>query len=111
MEHTDLLKLIKQCEALGDIEARLETLEEKILTRLEEKFSRAARMAELNNKKSLTPDEAAELFGYKATTLRNWRHQGRGPKFIRDGRLIIYRPKDIEQYQEMRCVRTRDHYR
>lgn len=82
--------------------------EEDVLNQIKDKFDRAARLVKLSHKRSLTPREAAELYSYSEATLRNWRHQGRGPRFIRDGRLIQYRHKDIENYQENQLVRTRD---
>ena len=39
-------------------------------------------------------------------TLANWRSQGRGPRFIRVGRLIRYDIGDLEVYLASRIVET-----
>jgi hypothetical protein len=36
--------------------------------------------------------------GLKVATLRAWRHQGRGPAFVRLGRAIRYLPNDVEAF-------------
>lgn len=44
----------------------------------------------------LTTEEAAHELGSTANTLATWRHQGKGPKFIRiHGRMIRYRRADL----------------
>lgn len=53
----------------------------------------------------MTDKELAEEFGVSATCLRNWRYEGRGPKFLRlgGGATIRYRESDVLQYLES-CV-------
>jgi predicted site-specific integrase-resolvase len=46
----------------------------------------------------LTEIEAAGRLGLKVATLRAWRHQGKGPAFVRLGRAIRYLPTDIEEF-------------
>jgi len=41
-------------------------------------------------------------------TLRNWRSQGKGPRYFRVGRKVIYRPQDIEMFLFSRPVLTND---
>jgi hypothetical protein len=53
----------------------------------------------------LTDEEAAPLLGVKASSLPAWRSQGRGPRFIKDGRLVRYTPRLIREYLAG-CVRT-----
>jgi predicted DNA-binding transcriptional regulator AlpA len=56
----------------------------------------------------LADDEAAEVLGgVKVQTLAVWRMQGRGPKFIRLGRLIRYRRRDLEAWLEANTVETK----
>jgi hypothetical protein len=50
---------------------------------------------------------AAQIIGCAPRTLPNWRAQGRGPRFIRVGRLIRYRIADLEEYLASRIVETR----
>ena len=45
----------------------------------------------------LTESEAAIRLGLKVATLRAWRHQGRGPAFVRLGRAIRYLVSDIDE--------------
>lgn len=44
----------------------------------------------------LTSEDTAHEIGVTVTTLATWRHQGKGPKFVRiHGRTIRYRRVDI----------------
>jgi hypothetical protein len=47
---------------------------------------------------------AAALLGIAPATLRNLRSQGRGPRYYRVGRRIIYRPRDVERYLDAHAV-------
>lgn len=49
-------------------------------------------------KRYLTPKEVEKLYSIKAGTLANWRCQGRGPKYSKDGRLIRYSLDAIEEW-------------
>ena len=46
----------------------------------------------------LTEAEAAARLGLKVATLRAWRHQGRGPVYVRLGRAVRYLVSDIEDF-------------
>ena len=46
----------------------------------------------------LTEVETAARLGLKVATLRAWRHQGRGPAFVRLGRAIRYLSTDIDEF-------------
>jgi hypothetical protein len=48
----------------------------------------------------LTEADAAGRLGLKVATLRAWRHQRRGPAFLRLGRAIRYLPADIDAFLE-----------
>lgn len=54
-------------------------------------------MARANNE-PLTEVDAAARLGLKVATLRAWRHQGRGPAFVRLGRAIRYLASDLEEF-------------
>ena len=43
------------------------------------------------------PKLAARL-GVSRATLQSWRYAGRGPKYIKIGRLIRYRVADVDAY-------------
>ena len=46
----------------------------------------------------LTDLEAAARLGLKVATLRAWRHQAKGPAFLRFGRAIRYLSSDLEDF-------------
>jgi predicted DNA-binding transcriptional regulator AlpA len=46
----------------------------------------------------LTEADAAARLGLKVAPLRAWRHQGRGPAFVRLGRAIRYLASDIDEF-------------
>ena len=48
--------------------------------------------------------DASLIVGCAPRTLDNWRSQGRGPRFIRVGRLIRYRISDLEAYLDAGTV-------
>jgi predicted DNA-binding transcriptional regulator AlpA len=47
---------------------------------------------------ALTESDAAARLGLKVATLRAWRHQRRGPAFVRLGRAIRYLASDLEEF-------------
>jgi len=47
---------------------------------------------------------AATRLGIAPGTLRNLRSQGRGPKYCRVGRRIVYRIRDVESYLDAHSV-------
>jgi len=46
----------------------------------------------------LTEHQAAEILNIKATTLRRWRWEGKGPSFRKIGASVRYAPADLENY-------------
>ena len=46
----------------------------------------------------MTESEAASRLGLKVATLRAWRHQGRGPAYVRLGRAVRYLAIDIDDF-------------
>ena len=48
----------------------------------------------------LNTRQVAKRYGVRAQTVRRWRVEGQGPKFVRiGGRLIRYRIEDLEAYE------------
>ena len=43
-------------------------------------------------------DAAAEYVRLSARTLQKWRLEGRGPKFLKIGKRIMYREEDLEAF-------------
>lgn len=47
----------------------------------------------------LTAQEAAALLGgIPVRTLAQWRHKGSGPRWVRVGKHVRYRPSDLEAW-------------
>jgi predicted DNA-binding transcriptional regulator AlpA len=51
-----------------------------------------------NTDKLLTQKEVKEITGLADSTLEQWRLKGKGPKFIKLGRLVRYRLSDVQAY-------------
>lgn len=66
----------------------------------------ALAMDVLRHKIMLSDKEVQKLYGLKAGTLANMRSQGRGPAFVKDGKIIRYCRKDVEAYLQSRRVKT-----
>ena len=56
---------------------------------------------------TLTETEVAEMLRCTKAALRKWRREGRGPRFIRVGRLIRYRLADVEEFLESNASSSR----
>lgn len=48
----------------------------------------------------LTPEQLSEMIGISVNTLRKWRWEGKGPKFVKFGSRVSYRQCDVEQFVE-----------
>lgn len=48
--------------------------------------------------------EAAKRLDVKPQTLKDWRHAGRGPRYIKLGRSVRYDPADIDAYVDAHRV-------
>lgn len=48
----------------------------------------------------LTTIQAGQFLGINHGTLRAWRSQGRGPRYTRLGRLVRYRRRDLEIWEQ-----------
>jgi predicted DNA-binding transcriptional regulator AlpA len=51
-----------------------------------------------------TQEEAAAFLGLKPSTLAAWRHQGRGPRYLKIGRSCFYRESDLEAWLDAQAV-------
>jgi len=56
---------------------------------------------------TLTESEVAHALKCTKAALRRWRREGRGPRFIRIGRLVRYRVLDVENFLEKNASRDR----
>ena len=59
---------------------------------------RTSTAASTNPADPLSEVDAAGRLGLKVATLRAWRHQRRGPAFVRLGRAIRYLSSDIDEF-------------
>lgn len=50
----------------------------------------------------LTSKLLASRWNVTATTLKQWRWNGKGPQYVKIGRQVLYRLKDIEQFEELK---------
>lgn len=46
----------------------------------------------------LTPGQLAQVLGISPGTLANYRSAGTGPRFVKVGPLVRYRPADVERW-------------
>jgi excisionase family DNA binding protein len=60
-------------------------------------------------KRTLTDVEVAARLGVSRFTVRSWRLKGTGPRFLKMGRAVRYRPEDVDEYERQALVDTHDH--
>lgn len=48
--------------------------------------------------------EAAQMLGVSVAALRRWRHEGRGPIFVRMERCVGYRVADLDKFLAAKAV-------
>lgn len=46
----------------------------------------------------VTEKSAARLYAVSTAALRRWRREGRGPRWVRVGKCVRYRVRDLEQF-------------
>lgn len=59
-----------------------------------------------SQKISGTPEEVERDFGLDTKTLANWRSLGKGPKFRKPGKRIIYIYDDVRDWLDMFTKQT-----
>ena len=52
-----------------------------------------------SGKQTLTDVEVAARLGVSRFTVRSWRLKGLGPRFMKMGRAVRYRPEDVREYE------------
>ena len=60
-----------------------------------------------SDKRTLTDVEVAARLGVSRFTVRSWRLKGLGPRFLKMGRAVRYRPQDVDEYERQALVETR----
>ena len=53
-----------------------------------------------------TDIEVAIRLGVSRFTVRSWRLKGVGPRFLKMGRAVRYRPQDVDEYERQALVET-----
>lgn len=48
----------------------------------------------------LTPQELADRFKCSVITLKRWRKERKGPRFIKEGKFVRYHPKDVDDWED-----------
>ena len=56
------------------------------------------------SKRAVRDDEASQFLGVSAATLRAWRSQGRGPRFAKLGRRVVYPIEALEEFLRKNLV-------
>jgi excisionase family DNA binding protein len=51
-------------------------------------------------RRTLTDIEVAARLGVSRFTVRSWRLKGVGPRFLKMGRAVRYRPEDVQEYEQ-----------
>jgi hypothetical protein len=46
----------------------------------------------------MSTEEVAEVLGRPPRTLRQWRYLNQGPKYLKVGAAVRYRPRDVERW-------------
>ena len=59
-----------------------------------------------SGKTTLTDIEVASRLGVSRFTVRSWRLKGVGPRFLKMGRAVRYRPRDVDDYERQALVET-----
>ena len=59
-----------------------------------------------SGKRTLTDIEVAARLGVSRFTVRSWRLKGTGPRFLKMGRAVRYRPQDVDDYERQALVET-----
>ncbi|XPV75553.1 MAG: helix-turn-helix transcriptional regulator [Desulfovibrio sp.] len=73
-----------------DIQAAAQAMIPVLQPVIAESFRAAGKLEALKRKFSLTPKEVYLLTGISIGTLKNWRSDGRGPEYVKEGTKIVY---------------------
>jgi excisionase family DNA binding protein len=71
---------------------------------VENKTSNYNHAAQYTENKTYSHKEAAEYLCVAVQTLYNWRHERRGPSYVKMGRKIVYRQNDLDRYMESNTI-------
>jgi predicted DNA-binding transcriptional regulator AlpA len=63
-----------------------------------------AKQAKIDRGRAFHDPEAAEFLGLSAQTLPAWRSRGRGPRFHKVGRRVVYFESDLTAFLDSRAT-------
>jgi hypothetical protein len=105
-ESIDFNKQVGQMIDEKCLEIFLQALDKKVEIALSETLERllspVAEIEALKRKVYLTEEEAAKLFSLAPATLRTDRCRGQGPRYIKNGRKVLYSQQELINYLERR---------
>ncbi len=58
----------------------------------------------LNGQKLLRPREIEKNYGISRKSLANWRSQGKGPKYLKLGRMVLYPQNEFENWLKRNAI-------
>ena len=53
-----------------------------------------------------TEEQVAQFLNCTKSALRRWRREGRGPRFVKIGRLVRYRQEHVEDFVNQNTVQA-----
>lgn len=54
----------------------------------------------METKTFLSPQELADRYGVKLSTIYAWNHYGTGPPYLRTGNTVRYDLEDVEEWED-----------
>lgn len=81
----------------------MSNIETKNAVNLDDSFTRTP------GRLTMTDIEVASQLGVSRFTVRSWRLKGLGPRFLKMGRAVRYRPEDVDEYERQALVETQAH--
>lgn len=93
---------------MGYMENRMDQ-EAIIKEAIQEAFAPVVELETLKAKDYLSPDEVEKIFPLPVSTLEKLRKDGKGPKWIKRGRKVFYRPNDVRSYLNSHRQMTSEH--
>lgn len=63
-------------------------------------------MKEMGTTRCLTIDELAVRWSMHRGSLCNWRVKGKGPKFIKIGKMVLYPVDEVEAFEKQNTKRS-----
>jgi len=85
----------------------IESQVSQVMATFSSSLDKAADLERLKRKEMLSPPEVHALYGLNADTMETWRCRGRGPDFIKVGKLVFYRHEALQAFINSRRVKGR----